>query len=200
MRRLFCYKAIIGALVLINACLVITTYTRVSKKYTHAPVPMLSEENKVQLNKYTDQIHNFVGLIVVSADIQSNSTQLVYMNILDPVVNSVFSDFINDKALSDKEPLFVKHGDEINTRIVNLINHEFVCTPFSSTVGSRFLPLLASRISVVCSISVPPSFGEFNGIINVFLSKPLTAEEVDTVRTLLKEMSHQISENLKSKN
>ena len=200
MKNLTFNKIIIIILILINAYLGITSYLRSSRNHTPAPAPILSEENKKQLNIYTENIHNFIGIIVVSADIQSNSTQMIYINILDPVVNSAFNYFINDRAISNREPLFVRDGDNINLRIVNLVNHEFMCTSFSDTVSSRFIPDIESYISTVCSISVPPSFGEFNGIINIYLSKKPTIEEIEIIRTNLREMSYQISENLKPKN
>jgi len=200
MKKIVCYKAIIIILIAMNVYLGVTSYVKVSSKYTPAPIPVLTEENKANLNKYAENIRNFVGIFVVSTDIQSNSTQVVYMNILDPVVNSVFSSFINDKAISNTEPLFVKNGDNINSRLVSLINHEFVCTSFADTISSRFLPEIASYVSVVCSISIPPSFGEFNGMINVYLNKQPTAEDIDIIRSGMREMSQQLSENLKPKN
>ena len=153
-----------------------------------------------EIKRDVARINNFVGIIIVSADVQSNSRKVVYYHFTDPVVREAHDNFFANKAIATKEPLFLKGTEDkaINDRLIKLINHEFTCTPYSSIIGSRFIPEVSARVSTVCGNAVPPSFGEFDGMVNIYLSKEPTTDEKILLKVILADISDDISKYMKN--
>ena len=152
------------------------------------------------MRRDVDRIHNFVGIIVVSVDIQTNSRRVVYYYFSDPIVRNAHDEFFAKKSIAEKEPLFLKDKSDknINDRLIKLINHEFTCTPYSAILGSRFIPEVAERVSTVCGVAVPPSFGRFDGMVNIYLSKEPTEDEKLLLKVILADVSDDISKYMKN--
>jgi hypothetical protein len=163
-------------------------------KNTTKPI-IFKNETILSIKKDVIRIKNFIGIIITSADIQSNKSNVVYYYIVDQMVKDQY-DSLN--VISNKEPLFLKDNKETNDRIIKLINHEFTCTPYSVVVASKFFPNLENKVKTVCSISVPPSFGNFDGTINIYLSKEPTEDEKELLKVILSDISDNISTEMEN--
>ncbi len=148
------------------------------------------------INSDMSRVNNLVGVIIVSADIQTNSQKVVFLKINDSVLDAMFTNYFKYKSITQFAPLFTKDNDEINQRMVKLINHEFVCAPWSSTVGSRFIPDAEQKIKMTCAVGVPPSYGGFDGTINILLSKDPTEDEKVKILAILRETANDIAYEL----
>ncbi len=148
------------------------------------------------INNDMSRVNNFIGVIIVSADIQTNSQKVVFLKINDSVLDAMFTNYFKYKSITQLAPLFTKDNDDINQRMVKLINHEFVCAPWSSSVGSRFIPDADRIIKMTCAMGVPPSYGGFDGTINVLLSRDPTEDEKAKIFAILRETTNNISREL----
>lgn len=159
----------------------------------------LKESSISEIKKDVFRIKHFEGIVIVSSDIQTNSRYVVYYHMVDPVIKDYFDTYFSRKAIMDKEPLFIKGSDgkEINDRIIHLINHQFICTPYSSMIGSRFVPEISNKIVSVCGLSIPPVYGELTGMINIYLSKEPTDEEKALLKVVLSDISDDITLEMK---
>ncbi len=137
-----------------------------------------------------------VGIQIVSVDLQTNTRYIVHTSIYDKVVEDMYISFIN-KTITVVVPVFIKDDDVSNSRMIRIINHQFDCSPFKETISYRYVPEAAPFISTTCSISIPPSYGEFKGIIGVHLRKPPTDVEKDRMRILIKEIAERVAPELK---
>jgi len=93
--------------------------------------------------------------------------------------------------------LFVKDSDEINIRTTKLINHEFVCTPYSALITSRYIPDTYNKIKSVCAIAVPPEYGKFLAMASVFLSSVPTEHDLELINIVMLDTATDIAAGLK---
>jgi len=110
-------------------------------------------------------------------------------------LNHMYSVLTNSRVLP-AVPMFTQ-DDKNNIRMTKIINHEFVCAPFIETVNYKYMPLASDHVSTVCDVSIPPSFGHFKGIVEIFLKSPPNDLEKDMIRIMGKEVSARIFEDIK---
>jgi hypothetical protein len=160
---------------------------------------VIKGETITHVNKDVIRIDNFIGLVVMSADIQSNSRRVLYYFMSDPEINGYFDIYFHRKAISDNEPLFLKKSDgvEINARTIRLINHEVVCTPYSATLASKFIPEISDKVASVCSFAVPPSYGQFTGMVSIYLSKTPTMKQRELIKVIISDIADDLTFELK---
>lgn len=154
----------------------------------------LSEENIVKIDTILRK-NNVAGIQVISINLEDNTKKVIYGKYTDPFLDKLHITFIMN-TVTIELPAFTK--DEINdARLIRIINHEFICTPFVETTSYKYAPEAAKKVSTVCGMSIPPSFGRFYGLIGIFLIKEPTPEEKDIVRIILKDLSESLSVDLK---
>lgn len=163
----------------------------------HAPI-VLKEDTTRIIDKEVQRIPNFIGVTVASVNIQTNTRKVIYQHITDPDVAEMFHTYFVYRNIIDDEPLFVHDNDKINQRLVRIINHEFVCTPWNELLRSRYIPEAGDRIVAACSVATPPSYGGFNGMITVFLSKDPTPDQKELLSLVIRGLSNTISPELAS--
>lgn len=147
------------------------------------------------INTAVDKSKIIVGIQIVSVNLQKNSGQVVYAYIRDESVKKDYDNFESSNIIPEF-PIFTKSAN-LDQRIEKIINHEFVCESFENTVVYKYMPNSADTIKYVCAISIPPSFGEFNGIVDIFLYKDPTDLEKDLIRILIKTIADDASLELK---
>ena len=79
--------------------------------------------------------------------------------------------------------------------MIDLINGEFVCSPFTDTIGSKIIPELAKHIHTVCANGIPPYYGKFLGIVSIYTKRAPLPEEQDQIRSIAKNLSSMIYDN-----
>lgn len=137
---------------------------------------------------------NIIGVQVIKINLQDNTRRIVYSKYSDPQITKLHRSFV-ENSVTIEVPVFTK--DEINnSRIIRIINNEFVCTPFKETMSYKYAPEASEKVSAVCALSVPPSYGKFLGIIGIFFVKEPSVEEKDATRILLKTLSESLTDDL----
>jgi len=121
-----------------------------------------------------------VGALVLKANLPANTEYIVYSSIKDPLVSAIYSGFMSS-AVTPSIPAFTSNARQ-NERMLSAINHEYVCYPFTDTIGYELLPVLSKYISTVCSTTIPVHQGKFEGFLLVFLSREPTETEKDLIR------------------
>jgi hypothetical protein len=161
-------------------------------KYVEKPSIILTNVNTIEhIHRDSKKIPDFVGIIVIHADIQTNTRQLSYMYITDPDVKRLYDDYFSTRIINDKRSLFVRDDDMLNQRLVRLINHEFNCDPYNKTNGFTFAP--SPNVVSVCSVAVPVSGVEFNGYVSVLLSKQPTEDNRALIEMIIRDIADDVS-------
>lgn len=192
----FLYASIISCLLFTISALGISCLTIRSNNE-----PISLKENTIsKIKKDTSNISNFLGIMIVSANIQANSRSIVYIHLDNRELNKMFEDYIKYKRITQQESLFVTNGDLINQRTIDLINNQFICVPWNEVSLSRPIPDASRLIKSVCSVAIPPSYGAFNGTLSIFLSQVPSDDDKIYLMSLLREISNSVGPELIRKN
>lgn len=187
--------AVIVAVLVVSAFYI---HFRYFKEASLRPPQLLSPE----LINYIDVGFNAVGAAngvqVISVDLNKNIRYIVYARWDTPELLKLYKKF-SDNQITTEIPVFVKGDIAQNMRIIRLMNHQFECSPFNQTLIYKLSPGAADHIATVCSISIPPAFAEFKGIVSVSLSKEPTDAEKEAIREILTDMSNMIYKELHAK-
>lgn len=85
-------------------------------------------------------------------------------------------------------------NDEANNeRIVKIINGDFVCIPIPQRLIMH-VPIAAKIATAVCSISVPPYYGQIVGYANIFVDHMPKDDEIPNYRAIARTMSVDVYE------
>lgn len=153
----------------------------------------LKSSTILDIKRSVQRIPNFIGLRIVSADIQANTRETIYTYIVAESVSRIMSDYVQYRSVTNSQSLFDYDDDKINQRIVRLINHQFDCSPWNELLSSKFIPEIGTRIIAACALAYPPSYGEFDGFITIYLRKSPTDGEKVLINTILKDISNTVS-------
>lgn len=121
-----------------------------------------------------------VGIQIVKVDLQKNVRYISYSSLQNAAIKKIYSNFIADNITAEV-PAFTRNQVQ-NSRMLSLINHEFICYPFTDTLFYELLPELNKHIKTVCSTTIPVEPGKFVGFVAVFLSREPTDIERDLIR------------------
>ena len=138
--------------------------------------------NRIQMaiDSYVNRSQNVAAIQVVKVDLQKNVRYIIYTSLKDPVAKKLYVKFISDN-ITIEVPVFTKNTTH-NSRMLSVINHEFLCYPFVDTVSYEMVPEMGKYATTVCSTTVPVESGKFSGFVAVFLSKEPTETEKDFIR------------------
>lgn len=156
------------------------TTVKLSKKTTNT---IVSSVNKSDL---------IVGIQVTIVDFQKNTRTVILTHSDDRNILEVYEAY-KDKGTLDF-PVFNTDVTN-NKRMIDLINGEFVCSPFTDTIGSKIIPELAKHIHTVCANGIPPYYGKFLGIVSIYTKRAPLPEEQDQIRSIAKNLSSMIYDN-----
>lgn len=161
----------LGLIVLTAIILVISgilTLPNGSKKFVEdtAPTLKISASIKKEIDDAVTKSDNILAIQIVTISFQTNIRTETYLSTDSPAIKAIYNEFINNRVI--KTPLF--DSDKINNlRIIRLINGEFVCVPYREATAYKYAPKGENYISSVCAIAIPPSYGEFSGILTIYL-------------------------------
>jgi hypothetical protein len=167
-------------------------FFRYSRIAPPASVVKLSKSSVTEIKKAVAQSDLVVAIQITLVDFQRNTRVVVYTEIDDPALRDLYTAFM-EKAPAEL-PLF--NTDMINNqRLVNLVNGEFVCTPYIDTLGAKLLPQTVPYLSTLCAGPVPPLYGRFAGIIGIYLARSPTPVEIEQIKTLSKNLGLMVYNN-----
>ena len=147
-----------------------------------------SWDTKKELTKFVDRNSLVVGVNVGRANFTANTRQSVFHYTKVEEVNKVL-----DKTNELPFPLFTDDSYH-NSRLVQLINGQFICGPTKDSLAYTNHPIINSYAKSVCTVAVPPGFGDFVGWVNIFLSEEPTYQQMESLRTVAEEMARDIYE------
>lgn len=188
--------AIIIAVLLVSSLYI---YFRYFKETTFRPSEPLTSELVKEVNDALDKIAIVNGVQVVKVDLKRNVRYVIHAHWETPELQKLYDTFSNDRITAEI-PVFSRDDEIQNSRIIRLMNHEFDCSPFRETLIYKLVPAASDYIAVVCSISIPPAFTEFKGMVAVSLSRPPTDTERAALRSTLIDISEKIHAELERKN
>jgi hypothetical protein len=123
---------------------------------------------------------NIVGIQVVKVDLAKNIRYIAYTSLGNPAVEKLYNTFVTNRVTREV-PVFTGKNYQ-DSRIISIINHEFICYPFKETLSYEFIPELDKYITTVCSTTIPPHSGQFEGFIAIFLKEEPTPTVKDLIR------------------
>jgi len=146
---------------------------------------VLSKKTTNEIDSTVNQSSLIVGISVINVDFQRNLKTIVYVSIDDKHFKEEYSSAYGSLATL---PLF--DTDVLNNkRLIGVINGEFVCHDYTDTIQAQTAPSTKKYVSSVCVSGIPPYYGVFNGIINIYLNKQPTPEEIDQIRAISRNIS-----------
>ena len=150
---------------------------------------------QLTVDSYINRSPNVVAVQIVKVDLQKNVRYIVYTSFKDAVTKKLYANFILDN-ITIGVPVFTKNAVQ-NSRMLSVINHEFICYPFVDTVSYELVPEMGKYVNTVCSTTIPVEAGKFSGFVAVFLDHFPTETEKDLVRIESILMAQQAYETMK---
>lgn len=133
---------------------------------------------------------NLVGLQIVTIHFQRNIRIETLMTISNETVQVIYDRYINSRVI---ETPFFNSDPENNTRMLRLINGEFVCVPYEKSIAYTIAPAALEYVKSVCAIGIPPhNHGEFTGIITLYLAAAPAPGEIETLFLFVRDLSVKI--------
>lgn len=158
----------------------------------------LSKKTTEEIDAVTERSELIVGIQIALADFQRNQRIIIYTSV-DAEHNELKAIYAKAAMSSITDiPLFSGNVDD-NKHLVNLINGEFICRPFSATITAQIVPDATQYIQFTCSNGIPASYGRFTGMIMVYLKRQPTPEEYDQIRAVSRTLATTIFERDLSK-
>jgi hypothetical protein len=164
-------------------------YPRISQYAT--PVYSVGKETKEEINSIVSRSELIVGMVISTVDFQKNTRHIIYRNTDSSDLRDLYEN--NNKLLTTEIPMF---NDDVtnNARMVDLINGEFVCHPYSNSIYAIINPKTVPYAHTVCSNGIPPFYGMFSGVVSIITSRAPTPTELSQLRELTRNISSKIYE------
>ena len=157
---------------------------------TEIPHP-ISETTKTNIRSVVDRSKSIVAAQLVNLDFVKNEKHPVFfyadISVLETDMNSYLS-----TALS-YSPIFINGDEENNSRLIQIINGDFVCVVSPLRVV-KLVPIVAKTTKALCSISVPPYYGSIVGYANLWLDHFPDVSEYPDLRAIARTMSVDVYE------
>lgn len=144
-----------------------------------------------ELSAYVKSDSRFVGIQVAPMQLSRNTRYVSYTYIVPVELRKLYSVF-TQTYVSGTTPIFSNDTEIANMRMVRLINHEFVCTPYKETASYRYFPIGIAYVSTVCSVSIPASYGHISGLLHIYIDSEPTALDKIIIQSRLKGLSEKI--------
>lgn len=134
--------------------------------YSKVAVLVISPVIKDQIDGIVKKDQHILAMSIVTINFQKNIRTETYMSIDNVPLQAIYDRFMNNKVV----PTALFDDNKVNNnRIIRLINGEFVCVPYREATAYKYAPDGEQFVSTVCAIGIPPSYGEFSGILTVYL-------------------------------
>lgn len=185
-KKISWFKALVFSLLLLvlaSGYIYIQFFRDISLVIRHNNTPSLQEV----IDSSVARMPIMAAVQIVRVDLQKNIRYIAYSSIKNPAVSKLYDGFVGDN-ISIEVPVFTKNEAQ-NRRMISIINHEFVCYPFTETISYEFEPKMAAHISTVCATTIPVQRGKFSGFVAVFLSRQPTEIEKDLIKIESAEIS-----------
>lgn len=164
----------------------IYNFVKNSKLSNQSPTISISKITASDIQGIVDKSELIIGIQIIIVDFQRNTRSVAYTYTDDTGLRNIYDNFQKNNIFDF--PLFT-NDESNNKRLVELINGEFVCVQFHETMSAKILPAADQYIKTTCSTGIPPFYGKFSGVVSVYTKRTPSAEEVDQIRGLAKNIS-----------
>lgn len=188
-------RTVLSAFVIILVLISIGTVYVYSPKLLSVRFPSMDEKAQAAVNLMLERNINIAGIQIVEVDLQKNTRFIRYTSIRDPEISKQYNSFILNQ-ITREVPVFTGKENQ-DSRLISIINHEYICYPFTDTITYEFMPDLSKHIKTVCSTTIPAFRGKFSGFVAVFLKKEPTDHEKDVIRIESTKLSIEIYNYIK---
>lgn len=152
-------------------------YSLTQNKFSVPTNWKISDKTKEELTKLVASSKLIKFIRISEVDLQKNRRVQRFWILQDP----------DEKSITEKADALLPQSmfdyDAKNTQqMVMVLNNEFVCSKFADTSLSRIIPELGKHTSTICTIAIPPFYGQFSGIMTVGLDYEPTKEEYDSLK------------------
>jgi hypothetical protein len=155
----------------------------------HAPaIQKLSKMSMDEIDTIVEKSELISGIRIVVVDFQKNTRHVIYRAIKDRALVAIYAKDGATNGPSQEIPLF-DNDVANNKRLVELINGDFVCTPYAESIAAILRPATIPFSTTVCANGIPPFYGIFSGTVSVALKRPPTAFEINQLRELTRNLA-----------
>jgi hypothetical protein len=148
----------------------------------------VGHESRRKIEQFVRTNNEVVGFSIFTADLRLNRRTSIYFfgfedgrETQSPTSNSPFN----------RLPLF-SSSEENNRQIVKLINGEFHCSQYSTSLLAITNPSLNPNVKTVCRASLPPYYGNFIGFVTVFIKIEPNPEEQVRLKSIIESLATEI--------
>lgn len=147
--------------------------------------PKSAQETQKSLKKITHT--STIAIQVISVDFKKNIKTQAHIESNNQEFRKSVEDYLTIRSGSGMPVFGSKESN--NRRIVELINGNFVCTPYTETAEPAMYLNTTGIVHYVCSVPIPPFYGKFTGYITAYISKKPTEADLAAIRQTLNELS-----------
>lgn len=153
----------------------------------------VSDNSKRRIENLLQRRPDLIGAIqIVNVNFKKNTRSSAYFSATEPIIRQSETEYRNSQVSAT--PLF--NDNEVNNqRLVDLVNGNYICTPFKETLGAKIYPKASDTITTICSLGIPPYYGKFTGYMNIYLRHKPDKDDYDMVRMMAREISNEIYNN-----
>ncbi|MDM0042134.1 hypothetical protein QTI05_24060 [Variovorax sp. J22R193] len=153
--------------------------------------PVLSEKTTSRMKSAVDRSKSIVAVSLDNIDFRKNKSEPVYFYADVASFNIAMNDYII-RLMGERE-LFISGNEKNNQRIVGIINGDFVCMPIPEYISNE-VPVANKLAAAICSISVPPYYGQIIGYLNIWVDHMPKPEEIPDLRAEARTMAIDVYE------
>lgn len=167
-----------------------------SKKPDPNDTPLLKINSTIrdEIDDDVKRSASIVGIQIVTINFEKNIRLETYVSIDSAAVQKIYNNYLNNKVV---ETVLFDEDKANNTRVLRLINGEFICMPYKESLAYRYAPEGIAFVSTVCAIGIPPSYGEFSGIFIIYLKDKPDRDMTEKLFLLAREISVKIYDDNK---
>lgn len=148
----------------------------------------IGPETRRKIENFVKAEEHVIGFSVLTADLRLNRRTSIFFYGFDDGKESPPQ---QPNSPFNRLPLF-SSSEENNRQVVKLINGEFFCAPYSTSLLSITSPNLNPNARTLCRASLPPYYGNFVGFITVFLKNEPSVEEQVRLKSSIESMATEI--------
>lgn len=124
----------------------------------------ISNQSLLKIQDLVKNNNSIVGVVVIAADLRLNLKTVVAYEGYDKNNNQIVS------SDSLRHLAFFNKSVDNNRQMVHMLDGDFFCLPFEHSQLKYVLFNTNSSATYVCSVSLPPYYGNFSGFISVLLN------------------------------
>lgn len=150
------------------------------------PTLRVSHNLKDELGDVVKRSESIIGIQITTVNFQRNILLDTYSYFDNDQMQINYKAYIKNK-ITDL-PLF--NEDKANNQhVIRLINGEFICSPFSQSGMYRYSSNYGTSEVYMCEMGIPPFYGQFSGILTLYVSGKPSKDTLEQMLLLSRELS-----------